>query len=56
VGHEMEICILLFDHRVWLGNDCVLPYMGSMRQLDLQRLMEVFLVIILVITESRMNV
>jgi hypothetical protein len=30
--------------------------MGSMRQLDLQRLMEVFLVIILVITESRMNV
>jgi hypothetical protein len=56
VGHEMEICILLFDHRVWLGNGRLLPYMDSiMGALDLQRLMGVFGVDIFMITGSRMN-
>jgi hypothetical protein len=56
VGHEMEICIL-FDHRVWLGNGRLLPYMDSiMGAMDLQRLMGVFGVDIFMITGSRMNV
>lgn len=39
-----------FDQPVCLANDCLLPYMDSMGPLDLQRLMEVFLVNISMIT------